>query len=517
MKRIITYLAATIFVLVGFLLLFLSNNGFISLRQPYIVRQGAALYPQTQPVAFTNVQVIPMDRQRVLEDQTVLVSDGIIQRIGPASEVSVPANVLVVDGQDKYLMPGLADMHVHVKEENELLLFAAHGVTTVRDMWGTTGMQLGLGYPDQLAMRAQVQADELFGPTIYTSGPVMEGEPKTNPMMNVFSSPQEASASVKQQKAQGYDFIKVYDYLTPEVYAAIIQAASEEGLPVVGHVPKQVGLEQALASGQATIEHLSGYIDSDSAAYLVPEARLAEYAALTREAGTWVCPTIGVYQKHVTEAELGALESLPEMGYVSPSMKILWRRMLRPGAMQNISYQGDYPARIDDLFTYTTRVLHENGVRFILGTDTDNPYLVPGASLLDELDYLIAAGFSPYEALATGTSNPAEALGRLDEFGTVSEGKRADLILLAGNPLEDIKQVRNREGVMIRGHWLPEDTLQGMLAALVHSYAPSLLDRLWPVSFVALGIWLVVRRKRQRVQSPASGRAVQGQLQTINA
>ena len=101
------------------------------------------------------------------------------------------------------------------------------------------------------------------------------------------------------------------------------------------------------------------------------------------------------------------------MAYVSPRMKILWRRMFRPGAMQNISYQGDYPARIDEIFTRMTGVLHENGVGIILGTDASNPYVVPGVSLLDELDYPVAAGMSPYETLVAGTRNPAEALGRI--------------------------------------------------------------------------------------------------------
>lgn len=495
MKKIIYVATASLLFVAGLGLLILTNIGFLTLRKPYIVRQGKALVPEAQTVAFLHVNVVPMDQDRVLVDQTVITRDGLIERVGPAGNVPLPAEALVVDGQGGYLMPGLVDMHVHIKEENELLLYVAHGVTAIRDLWGTTGMQLQLGFPDQLLLRSQIRADELLGPTLYAAGPIMEGEPKTNPLMPVFGDPEKAADSVRQQKAQGYDFIKVYDNLTPEIYATILGAAQEEELPVVGHVPRQVGLERTLTGGQVTIEHLTGYIEADTASFLIPEERLAEYAAMTRQAGVWVCPTIGVYQKYVPDAELNALEALPEMAYVSPRMKILWRRMLRPGSMQNVHYAGDYPARIDEIFTQTTRLLHENGVGIILGTDAGNPYVIPGASLLDELDYLAAAGFSPYEALKTGTRNAAEALGKLDEFGTVREGKRADLILLKSNPLESVIGVRHRLGVMTRGYWLPEADLQSMLAELVTSYSPTLFDRLWPLGLIVLAFLLIYRKK----------------------
>ena len=167
-------------------------------------------------------------------------------------------------------------------------------------------------------------------------------------------------------------------------------------------------------------------------------------------------------------------------------MKILWRRMFRPGAMQNITYQGDYPARIEAMFSHTTRVLHENGVGLIACTDADNPYLVSGISLLDELDAFVALGLTPYEALKTATVNPAAVLGETGQAGQVIPGARADLLLLEGNPLDDVTNVRRRAGVMARGRWFPEAELQAMLAGLAASYEPGLLDRLWPLAIIAL-------------------------------
>ena len=487
MMKIVSDILALLLIVAGVGLLYLTNNGILSFAKPYLLQKSSALTAPNRPVAFINVNVIPMDTERLLTEQTVIVRDGIIDQIGSRNEVDIPQDALVIQAAGQYLMPGLVDMHVHIKEENELLLFVAHGVTTVRDMWGTTGLQLGMGFPDQLTMRAQIKTGHLFGPTLYTAGPIMEGEPPTSPLMPVIKTPVEAREAVAWQKSQGYDFIKVYDNLTTETYKAILQAAADQGLAVAGHAPKQVGLTGVLDGGQQTIEHLTGYIDPDAAVFLIPVDQLDRYAALTREAGVWNCPTLGVYKKHVPDEALVALESRPEMAYVSPRMKFLWKRVLRPGAMQNISYQGDYPARISEINTRMAQALHNNGARIILGTDADNPYQVPGTSLLDELDYLIEAGFSPYEALEAGTHNAAETLGKLDEFGTISRGKRADLILLAGNPLEDMTHIRRREGVMLRGQWLSEAQLRQLLADLVASYTPSLIERLWPVSLIALG------------------------------
>ena len=492
--KVLYFLLAVILFVAGLGLLYLTNIGFLSFRKPYIVQKSLDLQPENTVVAFVNVNVVPMDRERILENQTVIVRDGVIERIGDSGQLDVPGDALVIEGEGKYLMPGLVDMHVHVKEENELLLFVANGVTTVRDMWGTTGFQLRLGFPDQLELREQIAQGQLLGPTIFAAGPIMEGPPPTMPLMPVFETPEEAEESVAWQAAQGYDFVKVYDQLSVETYSAILKAAQEHGLPVIGHAPKQVGLDAVLAGGQVSIEHLTGYIDPDAADFF-PEDKLATYAEMTRESGVWNCPTFGVYQKLVPDEEIEQLERQPGMEYVSPRMRVIWKLFLR-GSRGNITYEGsDYPARIAEIYTRTTKALHDARAKVILGTDTDNPYLVPGFSLHDELGYLVQAGFTPYEAIEAGTRNAAEALGRLDEFGTATVGKRADLILVEENPLEDVANVGQRVGLMLRGHWLPEAQLREMLDELVASYTPTLLDRIWPLILIVLGVFLIVQRR----------------------
>ena len=488
MKITLYYFLVGILFLVGVGLFSLFNLGILDLNRPYARTLPEKLGKQEPVAVFLNVNVIPMDSERILENQTVIVRDGVIEMIGNSEQVQVPDEALVIDGQGKYLMPGLVDMHVHVTNENELLLFAAHGVTTIRNLWG------GLNGTDHLGWRAKIEAGDMFGPTLYTSGPIMEGPPKTVPWMKVYEDPESAADAVNKQIDQGYDFIKVYDYVSLPVYEAVIKTAQARGVMVVGHTPRKVGIDRVLNSGQVTIEHISGIIDADAGEYNVPESDLPEYARKLAEAGIYVCPTIAVYQLYVPDEDLHLLTERPEMDLISPGTKFMWRYFQRPGSISNVTYQGDYPARMNEMFLNATRILHELGVKFILGTDTDNPYLVPGTSLLDELDYLVEAGFSPYEALETGTRNAAEAMGKLDEFGTIEPGKRADLILLDSNPLQDVSAARHRSGVMLRGRWMTEEQLRLMLDELVESYKPNLVERLWPLLLIGLEFFLIVKK-----------------------
>ena len=499
MKITLYYFLVGILFLAGVGLFSFFNLGILDLNRPYARTLPEKLGEQEPVVAFLNVNVVPMDSERILEDQTVIVRDGVIESIGSSDQLEVLAEALIVDGRGRYLMPGLVDMHVHVTNENELLLFVAHGVTSVRNLWG------GLNGTDHLGWRAKIEAGDMFGPTLYTSGPIMEGPPKTVPWMKVYEDPESAADAVNEQIDQGYDFIKVYDYISLPVYEAVIETAHSRGVMVVGHTPKKVGIDRVLRGGQVTIEHISGIIDADAGEYSVPDSDLPEYARKLADAGIYVCPTIAVYQLYVPDEDLHLLIERPEMDLISPGTNFMWRYFQRPGSISNVTYQGDYPARMNEMFLNTTRILHENGVKFILGTDTDNPYLVPGTSLLDELDHLVTAGFSPYEALETGTRTAAEAMGKSDEFGTIGAGKRADLILLEDNPLDDIGNIQNRAGVMVRGHWLTYEQLKSMLDGLVESYQPNLVERLWPLGLIALSIYMIVRKVRRTPREKKDG------------
>ena len=303
----------------GLILLALTNAGLISSGEECLFSLSRHLPPISPSTAFVDVAVIPMDRERIIEGQTVIVRAWVIKAIGNTDQVEVPLEAFIVDGRGRYLMPGLADMHVHVEYPNDLLLFVANGVTTVRNMWGNTGKKLAIGLPDQLELRRLIAQGELLGPMIYTAGPVMEGSPAFHPLAEVFDSPEAARESVAWQKAQGYDFIKVYDHLSPEVYEAILDEAKQQQMPVVGHVPFAVGLDGVLASGQLTIEHLTGYIDPDAVEFIIPDDQRDEYAARTRQAGVWNCVTLVEYPKSKQPPEgFQRLQNQPGMAYLSP-------------------------------------------------------------------------------------------------------------------------------------------------------------------------------------------------------
>ncbi len=491
---------STLIIITGLVALALTNSGLWSLDRPYLQRYSESLPAPDTVTAFVDVTVLPMDEERALENQTVLVHDGVIAAIGSRDEVRVPPGAQVIDGRGRYLMPGLVDMHVHIEYDSDLLLLAANGVTSIRNMWGSTGMKLRLGLPDQLVLRDQIAAREIFGPTIYTTGPVMEGDPPNHPMMEVFRTPEEARSSVAAQKAKGYDFIKVYDNLDPLTYQAILEAAQANGMQVVGHAPKQVGLEGVLAGGQVTIEHLQGYIDADTAEFLIPEDSLDEYAGLTREAGVWNCPTLSVYPKNSLSPEgLRRLEEQPGMAYLTPLARIFTPLNYRQMSASHTYPGSDYPQRIAELNGRMLKALHRAGAGILLCTDAAQSYHIPGFAAHEELGLLVGAGLSPYEALRAGTRDSATAMGKSAEFGTIAEGLRADLLLLEADPFEDIANAGKRAGVMLRGRWMSAAELGSMLAGLEASFTPSLLERILPLLLVGLGIaGLVMARRRSK-------------------
>jgi hypothetical protein len=220
---------------------------------------------EARPVAILNVNVIPMDTERVLANQTVIVRGGIISTIGNAKAIKVPRNAQRIDGKDKFLIPGLTDMHVHLMSdedefpdalaEDELKIMVANGVTTIRLMTGT---------PEQLVLRARAARGEIISPTIYAASPQFIGKKSNNAY--VVTNETEARESVRRAKHDSYDFLKVTTNVKPEVYEAIVDEARKQNLRVIGHADSRfVGLARALKAGQQ-IEHLDSYLEA-----LLPE------------------------------------------------------------------------------------------------------------------------------------------------------------------------------------------------------------------------------------------------------
>lgn len=365
-------------------------------------------------LAFVGVDVVPMDSEILLIDQTVIVRDHRITRVGLRGNVAVPDDAEQVDGAGLVLMPGLADMHVHLHEE-DLPVYLANGITTVRNMWGYDAIR---------DMAERISAGTLAGPTIYSTSPGIDGPPAKWDYTQIVETPAEAYATVDRLVADGWTMLKVYQDLRLDVYDAVASAAKRHGVPFMGHVPHRVGLRHVLASGQASLEHLGGYDVAlggarATAGWLnMDSSKIPEVVTWTWEAGAYVCPTMVIVKQITRDNASGA-----DVATVDANRRELL------GAL----YRGYVP--------------------LLLGTDAGIGVVPPGTSLHEELGEFVASGLTPYDALAAGTIVAARFLGQDDEFGAVREGLRADLLLLAGNPLEDVRAASHPVGVMVNGNW----------------------------------------------------------------
>jgi hypothetical protein len=435
--------------------------------QPALTQQPG---PAAPPVAFVGVHVIPMDRERVLENQTVLVRDGRIAAIGPVASTPVPPDARRVAAAGRYLMPGLGEMHAHVPgpqagpafTERVLYLYVAAGVTTIRGM---------LGQPSHLELRQRVERGEPVGPRIWTSGPSAND--------NSVNSPAQAESLVTAQHQFGYDFIKIHPGLSRAEFDALDAAADRLGMRYAGHVPVAVGVPRALEAGYWTIDHLDSYlstlvadgapVDASGAGGFfgiefvphVDPAKITRMARETREAGVWNVPTQILMENLASDEDPDVMAQRPELRYMPAQAVAGWVQQKRNFLSQNPS--AETRRRFIEVRRQLVKALHDAGAGLLLGSDAPQWWNVPGFSALRELEALVSAGLTPFQALETGTRNVAVYFGVADRAGTVQVGRHADLVLLEANPLADIRNVWQRAGVMVRGVWLPAGDLEARL------------------------------------------------------
>jgi imidazolonepropionase-like amidohydrolase len=436
-------------------------------------------------LVIDNVSVIDVIDGSVDADRTLIVTDGKIEKILPAEEVSPLAGAVNVDGQGKFVIPGLWDMHVHFASADYAPLFVANGVVGTRDMHAHLSFML-------LPLRKATAEGKRLGPQIITAITMVDGGVPMWGGSLAAGDAEEGRKAVQTLKAKGADFVKVYSGLSPEAFHAICDEAAKNDLMVVGHVPEAVPIAEASAAGMRSMEHLFGILTAASrdaeqlrsefvstiqgvsgkAFYPLliraqlkaldtysPERAAALYATLAKNQ-TYQCPTMTV-QRMFANLTDPSFTSDERNRYTPSLIKMTWKQAVEwvlPIAENKADQQRLYFKSQE-----MVREMHRAGVPILAGTDTSNPYCFAGFSLHDELALLVEAGLSPLAALQAATLQPARFLKKESEFGSVAPGKRADLVLLDANPLEDIHNTTKIHAVVLGGKLYDRSSLDEML------------------------------------------------------
>jgi imidazolonepropionase-like amidohydrolase len=422
---------------------------------------------QSQAIAFEHVNLISMDRvptSAVDTDATVLIQNGAIVGVGTGSTITrkIPDGALRIDGRGKFLVPALAEMHAHIpndtaEAERVLFMYVANGIGTIRSM---------LGDPSHFRLRERVRKGEIIGPAMILSGPSFSGA--TAPTAAA------ATARVADEKSAGYDFLKIHPGVPRSAFDALATAADRASIRFAGHVPADVGLQRALQAKYWTIDHLDGYVEALAGPKApasenfgvnlmsrIDESRIAALASDTKAAGVWNVPTQILLENWYGPDSAEAMQKRPEMQYVSLAELRQWVATKRANMAE---YSAQDRARFISVRRRLIKQLQDAGALLLLGSDAPQVWNVPGFSVHRERASYVAAGLTPYQALATGTRNVDAHLSALDPQFTTS--RRSSLLLLDANPLENITSTTRIAGVLIGGRWLPKAEIDRRLAGM---------------------------------------------------
>lgn len=436
--------------------------------------------------AITDVSMIPMTEDGILEHRTILILNGKIKQIGEAGKLKIPQHTTLIDGKGKYLVPGFFDMHAHFFYEQgenkntceaELKLMLANGLTTVRIQCGDSVY---------LEARKNVNSKKWKGPRLFVSSPQFVGNwPWPGKVFAmVCKTPEDAVRAVRRCKKEGYDEIKITFMVKHDVYDAIVKTAKEVKIKVTGHVGPLVKLPAALHAKQQ-IEHLDEFIDQllpdtsynhgqsvsdmniwrkkawNTVPYL-DESKIPALVKAVKAAGIYVTPTNYFFFSSFADS-LSKEDFMLRPDYEFIPEKIKEERWLvRDKYWKNAASHTSRKKYIE-LRKKITDQLAKAGVKLMAGSDSPEWFLVQGFSIHDELETFVSSGLSPYSALETATKNPAGYLGLISQKGTIEPGKDADLILLDANPLLEIKNSRKIAGVMNGKDWYSKERLEQLV------------------------------------------------------
>lgn len=420
-----------------------------------------------------HVTVIDGTGHRPMRNVSVYVEGDRIVGVG---RPKVPAGTREIDGEGKFLIPGLWDMHVHGTGSPYFSsLYIANGVTGTRDMF--TAMNFVRGE------RKFAAENNYPMPEVVAAGRILDGPKPYWPGSFVVSNAEEGRAAVGKALDEGSEFIKVYERWPRDAYFAIVEEAKRRKVPFEGHVPQALTAFEVAEAGQHSIEHLSGFLRSTNRhpelADTIPAADKTKYQLdtdpkkekaliqLYAKKKTWQCPTLTVLRSVYTPTEEEV--RIPEADkYMRRITMAMWNRPLKQSLPQ-LEGGRALLRKMKDV----VRDMNRAKVPLLAGTDVMNPYVVPGFSLHDELALLVSSGLTPMQALQSATQNPAKFFGKEREFGTIRTGLRADMVLLDANPLADIQNTRKIRTVFRAGRELDRKTLDDMLAEAAAAAHPA--------------------------------------------
>lgn len=404
-------------------------------------------------LVFRDVAVLTMDADTALVGQAVIVEGDRIAWIGAVGELEVPHGAQVIDGLGRTLLPGLADMHVHM-DRTDVPLFLANGITAAREMNGDDW---------HVALRDSIAAGEVVGPRMFVASTLLAGEPQ--PWRHVLIPDATTAYRVAHEmKDRGFDDLKIYDGLSRASYDAFVEASGTLDIPLVGHIPRDVGLDGVLAAGQSSIEHVE-QITYATVGHDFDTSRIPEIASRIAASEAWVVPTLAA-QRMLSIAGTPAYNrglDAPEVRFVDPEIRGWWASLRAPDGAAEPGPDDPRRRRAEAFYGFQrdlTAALFDAGVPLLVGTDTPNPLLVPGFSLHLELETLVDAGIPPIDVLRAATRNAARFVGEEGQWGVVRPGALASLVLVEGNPLENLDVLKDPTGVMIAGTWLDRAELQ---------------------------------------------------------
>lgn len=443
------------YVLAGIAIILLVITGFslmvLQIEEMNVSYLKTANQPnlQTNSYLITNAHIVTMTTDTVLRNWDVLVEDGIIKQMGPKLQAD---DKVVIDANGRYLLPGLIDMHMHLWDKFELGLYLANGVTTVRSL---------LGMPFHLEVKEDIRKEELIGPLFYTASPQFSGAEDGDIMKKPIESATAARALVKQYEAEGYDYIKTYNLIAPEVFDAVLEQSEETGIPVVAHPSFKVDYDYHFNPLITTVEHTED-IFQQPLNYKIDRENLSSVVKGYAESGQTHCPTLTVFYNLTEiykkgEAVLNAENVAYSNSFINSAAGDYERHMsIREqdtSATERISDQHKFHVEI-------VGRLHKAGANIVCGTDAGVVYTAPGFSIHQELAFYREAGMSNYEALKTATVNPTKVYDEYKKFGTIEVGRMANFVLAKENPLEDLGTLKEPEWVMVKGRLINDSLIK---------------------------------------------------------